>query len=120
MKKMTRLVSVFLVVVVLALALASCAPSVEDVVGTYSGSYVYNGNSYYVIITLNEDGNYLYVSSKNGQIDETKYDEYEIKGNKIRLYDSELSKYEYHGAYIEYKYSKGTLTNNGHKFTKGS
>lgn len=111
MKNTIKIVSAFLVVITLLAVLASCAPSMEDVVGTYSGHYTVNGKTLYVVIMLFEDGTYAEAYASYGGKNSTENGDFVIKGNKIELHHSD-------GTITPYKYSKGTLENNGHKFTK--
>ena len=116
MKKTIRAVSVCLVVVMIISTLVACSPSVEEVVGTYSGSYTYNGNRFNVVIMLYDDGTYVKAIGKNGSVSSVESGDYEIRGNEIRLYDSDTV--VEHGSWTDYKYSKDTLENNGNKLTK--
>ena len=111
--KATRLIATLMTILLLGTFLVSCAPSVEDVEGTYIGTYEYNGNEYTVAIILFDDGTYASATSKNGAKPSTQSGDFEIKWNKIVLYDVGPD-----GAWAEYKYSKGVLTNNNHKFYK--
>lgn len=114
MKKAIKIISVCLVLILLVTTLLACSPSVEEVTGTYSGSYTYNGNKFYVVIMLYNDGTYARATAKNGNLSTSEAGDYEIKGSKIRLYDSNTA----HGSWIDYNYSSGVLETNGHKFTK--
>lgn len=116
MKTMTRSISLCLVVALLAVMLVACGVSEEDMVGTWSGAYVYEGNNFGVGMVFNSDGTYAKVVLKNGQMSSSESGEYEVKGNKVILYDSDSL--TYHGSFTEYKYKNGTLENNGHYFTK--
>ena len=113
MKTTVKAVSICIIVILLVSSLASCGPSMEDVAGTYSGSYTYNGNSFYAVIVLTEDGTYGKVVSKNGIPNSTDSGDFEIKGSKIRLYTSDD-----HKSYTEYTYSDGQIENGGHVFSK--
>ena len=113
MKSVLRVTSACLVIILLASFFVACSPSVSDVAGTYTGSYTYKGNDFYVVIVLDEDGTYGKVTSKNNIPSSSDSGEYEIKGNKILLYTSDDK-----SSYTEYKYSDGKLENNGHTFTK--
>ena len=53
---------------------------------------------------------------KNGSFYKTEAGDYDVKGSKVNLYDSDSS--VYHGSSTPYKYKNGTLTNNGHTFVK--
>ncbi|MBQ7309535.1 MAG: hypothetical protein IJW87_05090 [Clostridia bacterium] len=112
MKKSVKLVSLCLVVTFMFVLLTACVPTMDEVAGEYSGMYGYDGNTYSVGIVLGADGFYASATYKNGSLNSSKSGKYEIEGNKVKLYDSST------GAWTVYQYSDGTLTNNGHKFTK--
>ncbi|MBQ9162425.1 MAG: hypothetical protein IJX74_04025 [Clostridia bacterium] len=86
--------------------------TVEDVVGLYTGEYEYEENQFYVTIRLNEDSTYLRMIYKNGEFRSQERGDYEIDGSTVRLYDMTS------GAFTEYRYLNGVLTNNGHKFVR--
>ncbi len=96
----------------LLLALVSCGPSMEEVAGTYSGSYTYEGNKYYVVIILDDDGTYAKATTKNGILSSSDSGDYEIKGSTVRLYIDGKDHY------LDYSYKDGILENGGYQFTK--
>ena len=117
MKRIVKVTALLMVSLFMLLTLTACfGVSKDEVVGTYSGSYVHNGNEYSVGIVLGEDGTYAEVVIKNGELSSSETGDFEIKGNKVLLYDSESS--TYHGICTKYKFKKDTLINNGHEFTK--
>ena len=113
MNKTVKVVSVCMILSLLLLALVSCGPSMEEVAGTYSGSYTsYMGHKYYVVIILDDDGTYARATSKDGILSSSDSGDYEIKGSTVRLYiDSE-------DHYVDYSYKDGVLENGGYQFTK--
>ena len=116
MKKTIRTIALVLALTMLTVTLAACGVTMDEAEGTYVGSYVYDGNDFTVAIVLTDDGTYAKVTMKNGEMSGAESGDYEIKGTKVRLYDD--SAITYHGKCTEYKYKKGTLTNNGHTFSK--
>lgn len=109
---MKKFISLLLVLVFTVFILTACTPTMDEVAGTYSGTYTYEGTTFSVTIVLSKDGSYSEITLKNGSYNSSQSGKYGIEGNKVKLYDSQT------GAWIPYKYSNGTLTNNGHKFTK--
>ena len=86
------------------------APSQDGgIAGKYCGSYTYNGNEFYVEITINEDGTYKRVYLKNGEPYETTEGDWIMDNSgrtpKIRLYLDEAHSvaniYEYMGNYLQ-------------------
>ena len=117
MKKMKKILSLCLVAVMLCTMLTACGgPSKEDVIGTWSGSYIYNGNEFSQAFVLNPDGTYAKATTKNGELSSTETGDYEIDGSDVVLYDS--SSLTYHGDAIRYEYKDGVLINADHKFMK--
>ena len=110
MKKFGALI---LVVVILAVFLASCASS-DELIGTWGCNYTYNGNAFYSSFTLEEDGTWTGIVFKNGSLSSTKEGHYKVEGNKVLLYENgEVS-------YSIYTYSVGKLENGGRTFEKVS
>lgn len=116
MKNVVKRISLCLVLVMMMGILASCGLSKEDAVGTWTGTYTYNGNTFTVAIILNEDGTYAKATMKNGSLSSTETGDYEIKGNKVILYDD--SAVVHHGVSTEYKYKNDQLVNNDHYYSK--
>ena len=94
MKIMKSFVAVALLLA-LCLSLVACSVSKEDVVGTWTGSWTYNGNSYVEAIVLSENGTY------------------EISGRRVELHPNGEK-----GHTTPYEYKGGKLVNNDHEFTK--
>lgn len=112
---MKKFASVIALVVLLSLFLSLCACSIEkkDVVGSWGGTYTYEGNSFSVGIALGNDGNYAKVVYKNGSSNSSETGTYEIDGRSVILHPNGDK-----GHSIEYKFSGGSLENNGHKLSK--
>lgn len=112
MKKMRMAVAVLLALT-LCLALTACGVSKDDVVGTWTGTWTYNGNSFAKAFVLSENGTYASTTLKNGAYHETQTGTYAISGNKVELHP------ENEAGTTVYKYKNGTLINNDHVFVKG-
>ena len=112
MKIAKKLISIVLVCL-LCLSLCACGISEDKAVGTWTGSYVYNGNSFSVAFILNADGNYSYASYKNGSFNKAESGTWEIKGGKVILHENGNV-----GISTKYKYKGGALVNNDHQFYK--
>ena len=104
MKKIKCIVSIALVCVI-CLSLCACGIKEADAVGTWSGTYVYNGNTFAVAFVLSADGDYAKATYKNGSFSSTEdgtclpqfegfitYDELEPVGSDaISTYDYAIS-----------------------------
>lgn len=112
---MKKIVSIVALVVLFSLCLSLCACGIEkkDVVGTWGGSYTYEGNSFSVGLALTDGGDYAKVTYKNGSLKSEESGTYEIDGRKVKLHPDGNK-----NSTTEYKYKDGTLENNGHKLTK--
>ena len=112
MKKMRSLMALVLIGV-LCISLCACGISKAKAVGTWSGSYVYNGNTFSVSFVLTENGTYSKATYKNGEFYETETGTWEIKGSKVLLHENGNL-----GGSTPYKYKNGALVNNDHEFYK--
>jgi len=93
--------------------LCACGITKETAVGTWAGTYVYDGNQFACSFVLSEDGDYAKVTLKNGSMSSSETGTYEVKGGKVILHkDGNM------GVSTEYKYKGGKLVNNGHEFVK--
>ena len=108
MKKALALI----LLVVLCLSLAACTASKDDLVGTWSGSWEYEGNLFVETFTLTENGTYTSTLYKNGNLNKTESGTYEIDGNTVDLHPTG------EGSWTSYDYKGGKLINNDHEFTK--
>ena len=86
MKHFIKIMAVCLAAALMMTFFAACAPSAEELAGTYTGSYVYNGNDFTCAIVINENGTYGKATMKNGELSSSEAGDWEIKGNKVRLY----------------------------------
>ena len=112
MNKIKNIVSIALVCVI-CLSLCACGIKEENAVGTWSGTYVYNGNTFAVAFVLSADGDYAKATYKNGSFSSTEDGTWEVKGGKVVLHEDGNM-----GISTVYKYKGGALVNNDHEFTK--
>lgn len=114
MKKIKILVAVALLCSI-CLSLCACSSlKKEDITGTWSATYYYQGNEYACTFTLSDDGGYHYTLFKDGLLSTIEDGTYAIKGEKVMLYrngSKEISRtFKSEGEY---------LVNNGNNFAKG-
>lgn len=107
-----RLISIILVCI-LCLSLCACGISEDEAVGTWSGAYEYNGNDFATAFTLEENGDYIKITFKNGSLSSSETGTWEVKGGKVILHEGGNK-----GVSTEYKYKGEALVNNKHEFTK--
>ena len=106
-----------LAAILMVISLVSCnSVSKEDLVGTWSGAWTYNGNVIAEGITFYSDGNYDMVMLKNDSVYKVQNGDYEIKGDKVLVYNGDSI--VHHGEWMEYTYKDGKLENNGHYLEK--
>ena len=111
--KKSKLLIVLALVGIICFSLCACGISREEAVGTWSGTYVYEGNTFAVAIVLSEEGNYGKASYKNGSFNSSESGTWEIKGGKVVLHrDGDM------GVSTEYKYKGDALVNNVQKLYK--
>lgn len=112
---MKKLNSIAALVVLFSLCLSLCACGIEkkEVVGTWTGSYTYEGNSFTVVIVLTDGDTYAKATRKNGGTPKMESGTYELDGRTLVLHPNGDK-----SSATEYKYKSGTLENNGHKLTK--
>ena len=113
MRTTKRLLSIFLVCA-LCFCLSACGISKEDAVGTWSGTYEYNGNMFAVAFVLDAGGDYAEVTYKNGTLSSVEEGTWEIDGGKVVLHKDGNT-----GISVVYSYKGGALVNNKHEFYKG-
>ena len=116
MKTSVKIVASVLVLSLFALFIASCGISDKDIIGTWTGEYEYNGNTFNVAIVFESSGKYARVTYKNGAISSTESGEYEIHGSEVIMYDS--SALVYHGVSSSLKYKSGKLASSTYTLTK--
>ena len=111
-KMMKRL---FLIAMVAAIcfSLCACGISRDEAVGTWSGTYEYNGNQFAVAFVLKGDGDYSKVVYKNGSLSSAEEGTWEVQGGKVILHENGNM-----GSSTKYTYKGGALVNNDHKFYK--
>ena len=111
----TKSAAALVLLLALCLSLAACTVAKEDVAGTWTGSWTYNGNSFVEAIVLTKEGKYASAVYKNGEHYKTESGTYEISGTEVLLHPNGDK-----GQATPYKYKSGKLVNNGHEFTKKS
>jgi len=101
-------------VLILIILLASLIPVKQSkIVGTWDGSWTYEGNSFEKIILFETDSTFTSLTYKNGSASDLDMGTYEIRGKKVILHSSINN-----GVMTEYKYKRGKLFNNGHGLSK--
>lgn len=113
MKNITKIISLFVVTVIIISLLASCGLSMDDVEGYYVGTYTENGSTYTVKITLTNRGTYGKKVYQDDTLISSVANKYAIKDDQVVLYASADKTNS-----TVYDYTKGKLKNNGHLFTK--
>lgn len=116
MSRNKKAIIICLIMLLVCAVMTSCGISEAEAIGTWSCAYTYNGNDFDSAFQLSEDGTYVKIVMKNGSLSSTETGEYEVKGNKVILYDS--SAMTYHGKSMEFKYKDGVLINADHEFEK--
>ncbi len=118
MKNLKGFVAVALICVMLV-SLCSCGGiSEKDVIGTWSGAYVYNGSQFASAFVLSEDGTYAEVTYKDGSISSTETGSWEVDDGEVVLYEDGNKDFDVGVVSTRYQYKGGALVNNGHKFRK--
>ena len=114
---MKKTVSAILLMVTLLLCLASCGLSKKDVVGTWRGEWVYNGNEIVSLLELKEDGTYVdktyRISGLSYKLSSTESGTYSIKGKEIICKSNDFD-----GHSTSYNYIDGQLENGNHYYTR--
>ena len=111
--KNLKLLITGLLICVICFSLCACGITEDEAIGTWSGSYVYNGNDYSLAFVLSADGNYVEVMYKNGSYYKTEEGTWEIKSGDVVLHENGDT-----GTSTIYKYKDEALVNNDHKFYK--
>ena len=112
MRKIKSMIAVLLLVA-LCVSLCACGISKSEAIGTWSGTYEYNGNQFAVAFVLSEDDTYAEAVYKNGSLSSTEVGTWEIKGGEVVLHENGNT-----GISTCYKYRGDALVNNDHKFYK--
>lgn len=110
MKRSLKTILVLLLALLMALSLTACV-SGKKLVGTWSGAWIYEGNTIACGFVLSENKSYAETTLKNGEVSSMNTGRWEVKGNKLILHHSE-------SGITEYTYKGGKLYNNNHEFTK--
>ena len=85
-----------------------------DPIGTWHGTYTYNGNEFESTFILKEDGTYTKETYKNGSFSSSEKGTYEVIDGKSVLLRKDGNK----TTGMEFTYEGGKLVNNDHKFSK--
>ena len=113
MRNFKRFISLALVCM-LCISLCACGISRDEAVGTWSGTYVYNGSTFAVAFVLESNGDYAKATYKDGEFRSAESGTWEIKSGKVYLHKDGNT-----GTSTIYKYQGKALVNNDHKFYKG-
>lgn len=111
MKKCKALVAIILVFALCA-CLGACGIKQEEAIGTWLGTYEYNGDTFSIGFKLESDGSYRKITYKNGELYKAEDGSWEIEGGKVALRSSSSAGTTY------YEYKNEKLVNNDHEFTK--
>ena len=117
MKSKSKIIALCLAVSMMMTFFVACSPTMEDVVGTYTGEYVFNGDTYSVVITLSEDGRYVKEKTRNKGDSTIEKGAFEIEEDKVLLHQDKMNTAS-GDTYTTYNYQKNILENNGHEFVK--
>ena len=98
---------------VLCFVLCACGISKEEAVGTWSGTYTYDGNSFAVAFVLSEEGEYGKAVYKNGSLSSSESGTWEIDGGDVVLHEDGNV-----GVSTVYEFNGEALVNNDHEFYK--
>ena len=103
---MKKIISLSLILIML-LSFASCGLSKETVIGVWTGSYEYNGNSFELTISVYESGSFSKESIKNSSETKTVKGNWKIEGNDLLLthYDDPIAV----SSTSRYNYNNGSL-----------
>ena len=116
MKKTVKIISFIMAVLFILLTISSCAASKEDIIGTWKGEWVYNGDRYSGVIVIKWNGYFTHTVYKNGIINSYVTGDYEIDGRTIKLYDD--SSIVHHGDAQIFKLKSGNLVSGVSVYTK--
>ena len=86
--KKVRIVSCVLLCLIISMIIVGCGATYENVVGTWRGSYVYEGNELDRTLIVNSNGNFEYTTYKNGSFSESKSGRWSIESGALILYPS--------------------------------
>lgn len=111
--KTTSKISLFLVIALILSVFAACSSPDKKLEGTYTGSYTFDDNEFYVEITLKDDGTYTRVYEKNGAPHKSEDGDYELLNGTVRLYVAPD-----HSVWNTYNFVDGHLETEDWVFTK--
>lgn len=106
-------IGVMLFAVLLSLQLVACGVKQEDIIGTWTGSWEYNGHAIQATLVLREDNTFSQSSINDGETKDPETGTYKISGSKVVLkFDNEFD------GTAEYKFHDGVLTNGNHDLAR--
>ena len=116
MKKTIQALSFIIALSFILITFSSCSVSQEDIIGTWKGEWVYNGDRYSGTIVIEWSGYFTQIVYKNGIINSYVTGDYEIDGRTIRLFDD--SCIVHHGDAQLFKLQNGKLTSGVSSYSK--
>ncbi len=110
---MKKRIAIFFVFAALMLLTACGGFKTEDVVGTWTSSWVYNGNSIAKVLMIKQNGTYTEAIAKNSGDTKTENGTWEISGSVLICHpNGEISQ-------TKYEIGDGVLTNGGNTYKRG-
>ena len=105
--KIKRVLAIALVMVLFCGTLCSCSIEKADVVGVWTRTTTTNtGATIVYTMTIDDDGTYSIISTKNGFFYESSTGTYTIDGRKVKFTDSKP-----YSSTVPYTYKRGKLVN---------
>ena len=86
--KKVRIVSCVLLCLIISMIIVGCGATYENVVGTWRGSHVYEGNEFDKTLIVNSNGDYEYTVYKNGSFSESESGRWTIESGALILHPS--------------------------------
>lgn len=112
MKIFKRFISIG-VVLILCICLCACGSDVDNLIGAWSGAWVYNGKQISSSFVLSENGQYTGTTLTNGKVSSSNVGTWEYADGELRLHPNG----DLYSATV-YEYKNGKLINNGHEHIK--
>lgn len=113
MKRHVYIVSIVVTILIITVFFTGCGSvSSGDLIGTWSGSWEYEGKQINASIQFERNGDYEKVTYTDGSLSSTENGTYTIEGNKVILKDNQF------GSNSPYTYSGGKLKQNKHTYAK--
>lgn len=105
-----KIIALTLVAIICCTMCCSCGIKEEEIVGTWSATYIFEENEYFVSLILFDDGQYDMTSYKNGSFLNFREGDWGIEGGNLFCYTETGS--------IEYDYKDGALVNGAQRLLK--